>query len=156
MYTPAVLTPMTGIKGRSSGQAAKLVKRSRRPFALLKSRSRWVLSFDSTHTLPTPNWQSRVKALLAMGSSDHGPKMALIKFWSQSRVSVQQVYMWLPLWMTTQALKDDLYSGHDDHGMVDRSINIIGLLAVCDIFTLRRWLEPILSCIHATDWLHVI
>ena len=53
--------------------------------------------------------------------------------------------------MTTQALKDDLYSGHDDHGMVDRSINIIGLLAVCDIFTLRRWLEPILSCIHATD-----
>ena len=53
-YIPVVLTPATGIKVRSliSGQAVKLemIKRSRRPFALLKSRSRWVLSFDSTHT----------------------------------------------------------------------------------------------------------
>ena len=62
---PAVLTPATGIKVRSSDQAANLqlemIKRSRRPFALLKSRSRWVSSFDSTHTPPTPVWQSRVK-----------------------------------------------------------------------------------------------
>ena len=78
MYKPAVLTPATGIKVRSSSQAVKLgtIKRSRCSFALLKSRSRWVLSFDSTHTPPTPGWQSRVDALLAVRSSDQGPKMA--------------------------------------------------------------------------------
>ena len=36
--------------------------------------------FDSTHAPPTPGWQSTVKALLAVPSSDQGPKMAPIKF----------------------------------------------------------------------------
>ena len=31
-----------------------MIKQSRRPFTLLKSRSRRLLSFDSTHNLPTP------------------------------------------------------------------------------------------------------
>ena len=66
-------------------------------FVLLKSRSIWILSFDSTHTPPTPGWQLRVKAFLPVRSSDQGPKMPPIKFWSRSRVSVQQVYMWPPL-----------------------------------------------------------
>ena len=87
---PAVLTPATGIKVRSSGQAIKLetIKRSRCSFAPLKSRSRWVLSL--TPPMPHPPH-------LAVRSSDQGPKMAPIKFWSRSRVSVQQVYMWPPL-----------------------------------------------------------
>ena len=45
------------------------------------------------HPHPThPGWQSRGKGLLAVQSSDHdqGPKMAPIKFWSQSQVSIQQ------------------------------------------------------------------
>ena len=62
-----------------------------------QSRSRWVLSFDSTHTPPTSVWQSRVKDLLAVWSNDQGPKMSSTKFWSRSRVSIQQVYMWPPL-----------------------------------------------------------
>ena len=77
-YIPVVLTPATGIKVRSSGQAIKLetIKQSRCSFALLKSRSRWVLSL----TPPTPGCQSTVKALLVVRSSDQGPKMAPIKF----------------------------------------------------------------------------
>ena len=89
-YIPAVLTPATGIKVGSSGQAVKLemIKRSRCPFALLNQlRSRWVLSYDSTYTPPTSGCQSRVKALLAVWSSDQGPKMGPIKFWSWLRVS---------------------------------------------------------------------
>jgi hypothetical protein len=48
-YIPAVLTPGTGIKVRSGGQAVKseMIKRSRRPFALIISRS-------SPLTPPTP------------------------------------------------------------------------------------------------------
>ena len=53
-----------------------MIKRSRYLFALLKSRSRWVLSFDSTHTPPTPCWQSRVEALRL---SDQGPDQILAK-----------------------------------------------------------------------------
>ena len=77
-YIPAVLTPATGIKVRSSSQAVKVetIKRSRSSFAQLKSR---------------------VKALLAVRSSDRGPKMAPIKFWSQSQVSAQQIYIILVL-----------------------------------------------------------
>ena len=47
-----------------------------------QSRSRWVLSFDSTHTPPTFGWQSRVKALLAVrdqqSRSKNGPNQILI------------------------------------------------------------------------------
>ena len=55
-FLSAVLMLATGIKVRSRGQAIKLemIKRSRRPFTLLKSRSRRLLSFDSTHTSLTP------------------------------------------------------------------------------------------------------
>ena len=64
-YIPA---PATGIKVRSSGQAIILetIKRSRRSLALLKSRSRWVLSLTPPTPPPTPGWQSTVKALLAV------------------------------------------------------------------------------------------
>ena len=63
-HIPAVLTPATGIKVRSSGQAIKLetIKRSRCPFALLKSRSRWVLSLTppTPHPPPVGNQRSRL------------------------------------------------------------------------------------------------
>ena len=59
-----VLTPATGIKVRSSGQAIKLetIKRSRRSFALLKSKSRRVLSLTppTPHPLPVGNQRSRL------------------------------------------------------------------------------------------------
>ena len=50
------------------------IKQSRHLFALLKSRSRWILSFDSTHS-----WQSRIKVLLVVQlRSKNGPDQILI------------------------------------------------------------------------------
>jgi hypothetical protein len=50
-YIPAVLAPATGIKAVMQAVKSEMIKRSRRPFVLLKSRLRW--DFDSTHTPPT-------------------------------------------------------------------------------------------------------
>ena len=94
-YIPAVLTPTTRIKARSSGQAIKLkmIKRSRCLFCTAQSRSRWVLSFDSTHTQLTIKGQGSFSGAIKWSRSKNGPDQILIP---DAGVSTAGIYVTTP------------------------------------------------------------